>query len=471
MEFYVYLSLLTILFGAVTLAVWRKTKAFAFMMGAFFLYFWSLFGGWNLVTSLRTGENTPYLFYKLFPVFLDDDYRNALLLYGAFIITVMMMVLICAKAAEERVPPRQIIEISHWKALVTGAFCGGLGFLFIRSAVSGSASAYAQARELPGYSLFQILNHGGLCIAVIGLATLMAGKRARFIGGRSSRLALMGYLGLLGALMLLLVKMGNRSEAALTFVLLLLFYMANTVKPSRILLVGTGTIGLVVLMIVKLFRDSLLSSGSGMNAVALLTRVKSELMQSTESVAAHLSMYGALHKHLPFTWGSSFLSLAASVIPRGIWKDRPTTIYEYYATGVAAMEGQGYTIHHATGWYLNFGVVGVFAGAVMMGWCWAKLYNMVYDGKRRSSAFANAFAVIAFWTFTAGIPELLRAGPEAYKTTVISEFLLPTFLVTLCSASIILRHQRPAVVFRHHASRRVNGLREGGQIAAPGVVR
>ena len=51
------------------------------------------------------------------------------------------------------------------------------------------------------------------------------------------------------------------------------------------------------------------------------------------------------------------------------------TSYQYYATGVGAREGQGYSIHHATGWYLNFGVAGVVMGAILLGRLWAGLYN------------------------------------------------------------------------------------------------
>src|SRR5689334_2924990 len=63
--FYVLLGALTLVFCGFTFAVWAKTRSTAFLVGAFFLYYWSLFGGWNLIHSLETGQDTPYLFYKL----------------------------------------------------------------------------------------------------------------------------------------------------------------------------------------------------------------------------------------------------------------------------------------------------------------------------------------------------------------------------------------------------------------------
>jgi hypothetical protein len=205
-------------------------------------------------------------------------------------------------------------------------------------------------------------------------------------------------------------------------------------------------------------------STSGFDAAALLTRSKEELLQSTESVAAHLSMYGALHKHLQMTGGTSFVSLLLSLVPHALWADRPATVYEYYAAGVGALEGQGYTIHHATGWYLNFGTPGLVCGALFVGWCWAKLYNLVYDGKHRSSVFSNALAVTGFWTFTSSLPDLLRAGPEVYKTSVFSQLLFPAMLVVISSSAMVLHNQRPVMVFRRRLRHRLRLAGASGRV-------
>lgn len=471
MDFYFLIGLLTVGFVAVAVSVWQKTGSAAFMMGAFFLYYWTLFGAWHIVYSLETGKDTPYLFYKVFPIYLDSDYRNALLLYGVFIMVVMATVLCFAEKPRRDYRSPILIEIEHWKILATGAACGLVGYLLVRSALGSiGESAYAAARNLPGYSIFQILNHGALTVTAIGLATWMTGRRARFIVARRSWLDLAGYTVVLGALFILMVRMGNRGEAALTIALLLLMYMANTVRPNKLLLGGIAAVGLVVVMVVKLARDSLLGAGSGMNAMGLLERTKSEIFESTESVAAHLSMYGALHKHLPLTWGTSFSSLVASIIPRSIWADRPNTIYEYYASGVAAIEGQGYTIHHATGWYLNFGIPGLIAGGFLLGLCWAKLHNMVYEGRVRRSAFGSVFAIVAFWCFSSGLPDILRNGPEVYKTVLISQLLLPALLITMCSARLVLRDERPTVIFQRRVvtKRTIRRVTERGLAVAGG---
>jgi len=469
MDFYFYLGLLTLGFAILALGVWLKTRSVAFVIGACFLYYWSLLGAWNIVAALRSGGETPYLFYKLFPVFLNSDYRDALLLYGLFICTVMATVLYTARPVRLQQQVPKVIEISHWKAVFLSAFCGLLGYLIIRSAVSTAGGGYGTVSNAPGYSIFQVLNHGALSITAIGLATYMSGQRARLVFGRRNRLALMGYLGLLAALLLLMMRLGNRGEVALSAVLLVLFYMANTVRPNKLLLAGTAAIGLVAIMAVKFSRDHVFARASGMGE--LLIRAKEELLQSTETTAAHLSMYGALHKHLSLTGGTSFLSLVASMVPHALWPNRPATIYEYYVAGVGAHEGQGYTIHHATGWYLNFGVTGVMVGALLVGWIWAKLHNLVYDGKYRNSAFYNALAMTSFWSFTSSLPDLVRSGPEVYKTTVFAQLLGPALLVVICSSGMVLRKERPVIIFRRRLQHRAFRADSGNVAISSGTMR
>ena len=103
-----------------------------------------------------------------------------------------------------------------------------------------------------------------------------------------------------------------------------------------------------------------------------------EIRASNEAFGAHLSLYGVLYFHSPLTYGSSLNSLLASVVPRIFWPDRPDDIYSHYAATVGIAEGvgeQGFSIHHATGWYLNFGLPGLLLGAVMWGWVWSRCFN------------------------------------------------------------------------------------------------
>ena len=92
------------------------------------------------------------------------------------------------------------------------------------------------------------------------------------------------------------------------------------------------------------------------------------ILQSNEAFAAHFSLYGTLKFNVAPTIGWSVYSLAASIVPRMVWADRPEDVYPYYAEQVGVNPDQGYTLHHATGWYLNFGFTGIIAGGLFVGW-------------------------------------------------------------------------------------------------------
>ena len=94
-------------------------------------------------------------------------------------------------------------------------------------------------------------------------------------------------------------------------------------------------------------------------------------------------MYGVLAGNVEPRFGYSLYSLVCSVIPRVLWPDRPRDIYLYYSESVGAIQNQGYSLHHATGWYLNFGYAGVALGALVMGLVWAYCLNAHRRGRAR----------------------------------------------------------------------------------------
>jgi hypothetical protein len=150
-------------------------------------------------------------------------------------------------------------------------------------------------------------------------------------------------------------------------------------------------------------------------------------------------MYGALKYDIPFTYGTSFIYLAESFIPRLLSDNRPPDIYQYYAEKVNAEPGQGYTINNVTGWYLNFGVLGILIGAVIIGMLWG--YGSII---RVFSADAKVtFLKILYFIFpigfTAFLPVLIRAGPECFKALLYEGILIPVLVILIGSLSFTKR--------------------------------
>jgi len=99
----------------------------------------------------------------------------------------------------------------------------------------------------------------------------------------------------------------------------------------------------------------------------------------------------------------------ASTVPRVLWPDRPRDIYLYYSESVGSIQNQGYSIHHATGWYLSFGHLGVVLGAMVMGLVWSWCLNAHQRIKSSDGLVFRIFATISPWLFVACLPPLIRA--------------------------------------------------------------
>jgi hypothetical protein len=140
-------------------------------------------------------------------------------------------------------------------------------------------------------------------------------------------------------------------------------------------------------------------------------------------------MYGVLATGAEPRFGYSLYSLVCSIVPRVLWPDRPRDIYLYYSESVGSIQNQGYSIHHATGWYLSFGHMGVVLGAMVMGLVWSWCLNAHQRIKSSNGLVFRIFATVSPWLFVACLPPLIRAGPEGYKGWVIEGVLIP--VVTL----------------------------------------
>lgn len=157
------------------------------------------------------------------------------------------------------------------------------------------------------------------------------------------------------------------------------------------------------------------------------------LLFSNELFYAHFSMYGVIHYKLPLTYGSSFLSLAASIIPRFIYSNRPQNVYEYYAETVDAAPGQIYTIHHAAAYYLNFGILGLIIGGFVLACLFGFAMKLNGGIKSKYGTFFSLLCYLAPYLICAQLVTFITAGPEAYKSMILEGVVIPVVLLMLCS--------------------------------------
>jgi hypothetical protein len=448
-EFYVLLTSAT---GAIVLLgwlVWSRAHHLSFPLGIGLIYYWSLFGAWSIVQDRLGGESGKrydYLEAKLFPVMLDDNYLMTLLLYAAFIILIEIALLLFLKPGplpDDTWPAP--IDVSHGVLLCLAVLCGIGSYALIREplemADSMNLSTYMVTRgglgELPPYfTIHQLLSRGALLSTAIGLSIVSSGREARLFVGSDGWAVRAGYLAVAAGLFWFALILGNKNELLFVGIGGGLLYLANARRPRLAALTLTGAVGFVGLWLVDTLRGLPLAAVAGglqdlepahwLNAAQFVA-------SSNEAFAAHFSLYGALALNVPLTYGESVLSMLASVIPRFAWPNRPPDIYLHYADSIGVAEGQGFTIHHATGWYLNFGVLGILAGALLWGWVWARCSVDAHPVGPHRSRFWILWGRVLPWMFVASIPMLIRAGFEGYKALLVEAFLLPTVILLLAS--------------------------------------
>jgi len=455
MNYYILLGAATAVIGWLTWRIWRKTRELSFVAGFLLIYYWTLYGGWSIVTDHLSGRATAryyYLYDKLFPIELDQHYFLALLLYALFAITVALTALLVVKDPGEAVPRTGPLVISHAVVIGICAVAALLSYAIVRESIQTSLalgqSAYASTRSGdagPLFTLHQVLNRVAVLPLALGLAVVASGKSPKWIAGRGSRLHLVSYLVVLAGMYGYCVMLGNKNELFAGLLTGTLFYLVNARRPRIWLLTSGCALSLAMIGVVDWLRgvpiDSVLEELTWSELGTALINVGS----SNEAFGSHFSLYGVLRFEVPPTYGSSLISLAASIVPRLFWPDRPPDIYPYYADSVQAVSGQGYTLHHATGWYLNFGVAGVVLGAVTWGWVWASLFNRFYR-PHSVQVTRRFFTILAPWVFVAGIPSLIRSGIEGYKGLAVDSLLVPTLTLALTHGAVasLTRIARPA---------------------------
>ena len=434
MEFFSILGVATVMIAVLTLTLYRKRRDVGFLVGMGALYYWTLYGAWYIVidkTGGFSGKHYFYLEYKMFPISLDGDYILTLVLYSGFIILVQLTLLLTLVSEKRLEIPRLVMR--HEPILIIAVLAALASLYIIKDklseawALNTSAYIYTRQQTDEWFTLHQVLNRVAMLPPAIGFATLVAGERSRFFVNVVRRYTWAGYIALFLAMGVFTFVLGNKNEVLTSLITGLLAYLASVRRPSFLkagfLVIG----GMWFLSTIDFFRGTPISEMQHVlsQRIEEVTDVASFITSSNEAYAAHFSMYGVLNTGAEPRFGYSLYSFACSAVPRVLWPDRPADIYSYYADSVGAIQNQGYSIHHATGWYLNFGYAGVALGALVMGLVWAYCSNALQRIRPKSGLAFRLFATISPWMFVACLPPLIRAGPEGYKGFIVDGLMIP----------------------------------------------
>ncbi len=462
------LFLFTALIIFLAAKTWKQSGNYSLMIGTFLFYYWTLAGSWFIIIDNMTnrffekfGAHYYYLFDRLFTIHNDEHYLWSIIYYGTFIVVMQTALLLYLKKnakllAEEPVDPPKGMLVS-WKLILMSVAAVCASFFFVHKqifyAFATEQSVYTITRTYTDRftSLHQLSNMVAVIPVYVGFLTLLTDQHSRFFHETRTRKKLIAYVIAIIFVEGYLTFLGNKHEILFGSILGVLLFLKNykgriNWKPVLIFLVIAGT-PLVFNDVLRGFSPQVIFKSMVKKVTPLedqgmqkqepspdisVSSTTTSFLFSNEMFSAHFSMYGVQKYDVPPTYGSSFVYLAGSMIPRAIKPDRSPDIYTYYAEKVNAFKGQGFTINHATGWYLNFGLAGLILGATLLGLFWGFLIRKGEDYYKSSNRFLQILWFIASITFVAKIPVIIRGGPEAYKALIFEGMLLPALVILVC---------------------------------------
>ncbi len=453
----IYLVLLTLTtLAAVYLQykIWQHTKSIVLLLPTFVIYYWSMMGGWAVTIDLLTGnalENVGFHYYsyfdKLFAIQLNSSYFFSLCMFSLFLLVFQASVLFMVRrvSPDASQPPRAIPVLNHWILIALACLMAVTSYFFIKAqigeAITNHESLYIYLSHHAGsyYSLYQISKSASLFLVLFGISLMMSQQEGRRFRGNYSVALIIAYAAVLFVLLTYSALIGSRNDLLFAFLFAVAFYVTNSKKISfyriGILLGGLAAIIVLIEMTRALpILDYLgLSTGPGIPTEQVVQKMSFtssvlSLMASNEMFAGHMSMYGAVYYDVPITYGGSFNYLLHSMIPRFVEATRPLDSYQHYAAAIHYTEVQGFTINHATGWYVNFGILGVAMGALLLGLLVGYAF-LIQSKVNTSNWFWYILQTILVLSIAAFFPALIRTGPEGYKALFFEAILIPSFLL------------------------------------------
>ncbi len=460
--FYLLLTLLTSIIGYLLFRIVKRTQDWSFALGIFFLYYWSLLGAWFFIYDDKTygggiawGLHYHYMFKELFLVRANTDYLITIFAYGLFIITIQLVILKFTKPKNlfEKAEIEKI-KVNHIMLIVLCIICSLLSLSLVWKQILIAAkyeeSVYYITRHYPSstYTIHQLLNQVSIVALYIGLITFLTGEKGKYFSGSNNRKMIFGYVLAVIIVEGGLLFLGNKREILFAGIFGFIYYL-NTIDYK----INWKHLGLFVMIIgfplffndaLRAFSPTFLTHYFDVSDLYFtppevvytefsVSNAAIAFLFSNEMFAGHFSMYGAIHKEIPLTYGSSIKSLIASGIPRFIYPNRPIPVYDYYVEQVGANKTIGFTIHHATGWFINFGWMGILIGGALIGWIWSYLYNAFNELYKYKNKILRLFFTIGIGAFVAFLPSLIRTGPEGYKALLFEALILPSLIVLVSS--------------------------------------
>jgi hypothetical protein len=465
MNAYLLLAGITGILALGTYWVFRRTRDRSFLLGMALLYFWTFMGAWFFIgdamggyKGYQIGLGYYYLMEKMFPFELDSCYLHSLMGYGGFTAALLGGVLFALPKKNRETPSGPLLVLDHRVFFLLALLATLCSFLLVRPtvllAMQLEESIYLVTRTtaFQGATIHALCNELAAFSLLVGWALYLGARHPRYFASRTGTWPGWAYPVALLVLELYFMMLGNKHELFMGMVLGILLFLANSKRPNYRMLGVYLAFCVVPMVVTSNIRGA---SVQDLKALELhraaeedpfqvevvkhvprrakadnMTMRLGQIFLSNEMFAAHFSLYGVCREQVQPVPGLSFRYLAAAAVPRVLRDQRPPTTYDIYADGAGLMPGQGYTIHQATGWYLNGGWGMLLAGGLVLGLAWGLLIRWRVRPPG-SGLVVRIFSVMGVSCWVAYLPILLRDGPELLKGMVVEGMAIPMLAVLL----------------------------------------
>lgn len=425
---YILLVIITVYVAGVSLAIVKRTDSLILVVPIAVMYFWSIFGAWSFIPLKLSGGS---IFYEdmLFSVSIDEHYFMMLLYYSFFIIVFSTFILTHTKrrnlvSIKNNGSYRDVIE-----SLAGNANYNLIVYLFlavfllssykdIYAAMTSNMSAYSLSRFSSTVANGSLVMFCGDTFTYLAIPILFS---------RNNRLRRSIIIGLFAIYFLFNFLLGNRNILLCDFVILIILY--SQLKGLKSVLKIKNVV--IAILLFSMIQFISFVRGSSVNDIIAghdafrMRDIFISTMQSSEQYAAQISMYGVHKYDVPVTYGKGVLYFVSTFIPQFVGLERPERLYHYYIQNtVHNTLDMGVTLHHATAWYLDFGIIGIILGALLWG------YVLIYLYKRRSR-FVYLYGAIIFSAVS--IQMIRDSGMESYKGGLILNTIIPMLIIYFCT--------------------------------------
>lgn len=423
---YIVLVVITLYTVRSSITIFKNCHSLIPVVPIVIMYMWSIYGSWSWIPFRLSGGETDFeaLMYR---VNIDEYYLLSLVLYSLFIFVFVSVELSYVKRYRkrfivwsnpdvyktfiERLSNNRLYNLISYSLLFVFLF---LSYRDIIAAMRSGVSAYLLSRfDSTTTGINSLINFCGETYAYMVLPIFFSSQTKKKL------LPMITF----GLYFLFNFMLGNRNILLTSLVIVVLLYaelygIKKALKPRNIFIAAALLLGIQLISFLRgLSVADIVSSKQEFTFGNLLM----SLFSSSEFYSAQFSLYGLLKYDVGFTYGSSILFLISTLVPSFLGVPRPQAIYDYYVLGTTHQIPEfGVTIHHASAWYLNFGILGIILGALL----WAYVLKFLFIRKKY---FIYMYGAILFSANS--IPMIRGGGLEIYKGCLLLCTIIPMVLI------------------------------------------